>query len=179
MPHHQSLMNALQGAFDARQPAVRSEALGILRSAFLAGAPAARPDALDYEGAWHSMRLRRQDAMASELQMIRALENGETAEAVCALADLARLPVEAVEHALLGKDAEALLILGRSENFAWSTMRLLLDARRRLRCALAQETGAAMAELEADSLLYDSFPRRLAERALRFIRASVMAGRAV
>lgn len=177
MQCHKSLMDALRGAFDARQPAAWSEALGILRSAFLAGKSTGEQQALDYEGAWRSMRLHRRAAAASELQMIRALENGETAEAVCALADLARLPVEAVEHALLGKSVEALLILGRSENLAWATMRLLLDARIRLRGA-APEEGRAVAELEACFLRYDSFPRRLAERALRFIRASAVAGRA-
>lgn len=145
MPRRQPLMNALQGALDARQPAARFEARGILRSAFLAGAPAAQPDRLDCGGAWHSMRMVRQHPLASELQMIRALENGKSAEAVCGLADLARLPVEAVEHALPGTHVEALLILGRSGNFAWSAMRLLLVTRRRLRRALAQEAGAAAA----------------------------------
>ena len=182
MPDRPSLMLALLSASVVESSEARSSALASLRRAFFlvgaasgdAGPGTKTPYApINYPGAWRCMKRGQQTAAACELQLISALENAQYAQALCALADLSGLPVPAVEQVLLDDDDEALLILGRSENFAWSTMRLLFEA-------WAHLTGASRHEaatLKRSAVKYDSFPRLVAERALRFIRAFAVAAR--
>ena len=182
MSNSSSLLETVQGAFSAQHAGPRGAALASLRGAFLqnrrpvleadaSNTPAAR----DYAQAWRRMKSAAQSAPADELQLVAALERQDDAQAVCIQAEIARLPAQVVELALHGRDLDALLILGRALNLAWSTMRLLLGARRHLIRPGADDLAPDGAEIARVALDFDEFPRPMAERALRFIRTFALA----
>ena len=178
-----SLLDTVHGAFSAQHAGPRGAALASLRGAFLqndqhaldAGAAVAPAASRDYAQAWRRMKSIAQSTPADELQLIAALERRDDTQAVCILAEIARLPAQVAELALHGRDRDALLILGRALNLAWSTMRLLLSARRRLIRPDAADLAPDSAEIDRFAQDFDEFPRAMAERALRFIRTFALA----
>ena len=182
MSNGSSLLETVQGAFSAQHAGPRDAALASLRGAFLqngqpvldAGTDIASA-ARDYAQAWRGMKSAAQSAPADELQLVAVLERPDDAQAVCIRAEIARLPAKVVELALLGRDRDALLILGRALNLAWSTMRLLLGAHRRHIRPDAGELASDAAEIAQIAQEFDAFPRAMAERALRFIRTFALA----
>ena len=181
-----TLLQSVQSAFSAAT-APRGMALALLRGAFLSGPSAATLGKLeipasiaplppDYARAWRQLNFPRQQPR--ELDLADALARHADAEAILLLAALVRLPPPAAERAVLGPDNDALLLLGRAANLAWSTMRSLVAMRERLLTATVPREGELTA-LGAIAVSFDEFPRPVAERALRFIRAfataSVMA----
>lgn len=178
-----TLLQSVQLAFSG-QGSSRSLALALLRGAFLGGPDNTKisdanaipdrlqPSLLDYGRAWRKLNLPRQSS--GELDLVDALARHADAEAILLLGAMVRLPAPAAERAVLAPDADALLILGRAANLAWSTMRLLVAMRERLSPPLPPNDGD-LPTLATIALAFDEFPRPVAERALRFIRTFAVA----
>jgi uncharacterized protein (DUF2336 family) len=83
-------------------------------------------------------------------------------ETVCALSALGNLSTDAVEQMLMGQDRDALLVLGRSQSWSWSTIRALIGLRP------AQEQAADMIARAKAS--YENLSPATAQRVVQFMR---------
>ena len=137
--------------FDSAPAAsVREEVLAVLHQQSMARA-------------YHTLRELSFAEPIGELHVMRFAGDGERELAACAIAGIAHLPVHVAEQLLGGGDADMLLVVCRAQNFAWSTMRLLL--------ALRPEAPLAQADERALCDDYHDMPLALAQRFGRYLRA--------
>jgi hypothetical protein len=88
---------------------------------------------------------------------------GEVAHVVCGLAALGSVPVSLTERAATGGDHDLLLILGKSMDIPWPTIRAVL--------AMRKETRPGPREFEKLSENYSRLAPATAERLLRYLHA--------
>ncbi|MGL4243726.1 MAG: DUF2336 domain-containing protein, partial [Beijerinckiaceae bacterium] len=88
---------------------------------------------------------------------------GQLAHVVCGLCVLAQVPVSLPERALIAGDHDLLLILSRSVDLSWNTVRAMLALRR------DQKPGPRQLEALAEN--YGKLTRQTAERLLRYLHA--------
>ena len=184
-----NLLAEIQTAYAPGAGTQRGAALATLRRAFLAAAvtdengpqthPVPAHGKYPSKPAEHAPRGRRTKAAqpsqsCSELQLIEALKQLDHSRIFCLPAEITHLPFAIVDHVFLGRDHKALLILARANNFAWSTMRLLVTAHQ-ARLALAGGLLGQNLDFERLATKFEEFPRPVAERAMRFIRTFALA----
>ena len=97
-----------------------------------------------------------------ELHVMRFAAEGQRELAACAIANLAHLPVHIAERLFAACSADMLLVVCRAQNFAWSTLRLLLSLR-----------ADPLTDAEEQALCddYHDMPLALAQRFGRYLRA--------
>jgi hypothetical protein len=184
-----NLLAEIQTAYAPGAETQRGAALASLRKAFLAAAltdeNGLETHTVSAHGKYaskpaeHGIRRRRikqtpPSQSCSELQLVEALRQLDHSRILCLLAEITRVPFAVVAHVFLGRDHKALLIVARANNFAWSTMRLLVSAHQ-ARFALAGDPLGQNLDFERLATEFDEFPRPVAERAMRFIRAFALA----
>lgn len=98
-----------------------------------------------------------------ELDVMQFAQQSDYALTVCAIAHLAHLPVDIAERLFTASVADLLLVACRAQNFAWSTVRLLLATRP------AGAPAAAAERALCDE--YHDMPIVMAQRFGRFLRA--------
>ena len=107
-------------------------------------------------------RLHREHLAApiNELDVIGFANNQQLDHIVCVLARLTGLPTECIELAFAGLRPDLLLTICRMHNFAWSTLKLLLD------CRKSPPTAVKLDELCDE---YHGIPLAQAQRFGRFL----------
>jgi len=98
-------------------------------------------------------------------------KSGKFEETVIALALLSRLPVEAVEQALLDDRPDMVLILAKAIGYSWATAKLMLLLRNGGR-------GASPQDLQLALHSFDRLQVSTAQRAVRFYQSRQSAGQA-
>jgi uncharacterized protein (DUF2336 family) len=89
--------------------------------------------------------------------------HGQLDHAVIALSYLGKLPLAMVERAVVAADNDALLIIGRSINLSWTTVRAIF--------ALRQEHKPSVRQFEQLSDSYGKLTPATAQRVVRFLHA--------
>lgn len=87
---------------------------------------------------------------------------GQSEHAVCAVAVLSGLSLNASEQTLLGADREAVLITGRALGWPWDTVRSLIELR--------QDQGRSAPAIERAKQSYRNLSPATAQRVLGFLR---------
>jgi uncharacterized protein (DUF2336 family) len=87
----------------------------------------------------------------------------QAAHVICGLAVLAQVPVSLAERAIVAADHDLLLILSRSTDLSWPTVRAVLSMRRE------QKPGPRQFEALAEN--FGKLSRTTAERLLRYLHA--------
>ncbi len=98
-----------------------------------------------------------------EPALVDYARQGQLDHTVIALSYLSKLPLAMVEPAVLSADNDALLIMGRSINLSWTTVRAIF--------ALRQEYKPSARQLEQLSESYGKLTPATAQRVLRFLHA--------
>ena len=98
-----------------------------------------------------------------ELDVMEFAQKSDCALTVCAIALLAHLPVNIAGRLFTADVADLLLVVCRAQNFAWSTVRLLLELR------FAGAPSVATERVLCDE--YHDMPIAMAQRFGRFLRA--------
>ena len=93
---------------------------------------------------------------------------GKRAEAVCALATLARITPDAAEQALFGQDRDASLVIGKAMGWSWDTVHAMLKLRP------ATEQVPHMIDKIKDS--FGGLAPSTAQRVLQFMRVKDRGG---
>jgi uncharacterized protein (DUF2336 family) len=98
-----------------------------------------------------------------EPNLVEFARQGQLDHTVIALSYLSKLPLAMVERAVSSSDNDALLIIGRSINLSWTTVRLIF--------ALRLEHKPSVRQLEQLSDSYGKLNHATAQRVLRFLHA--------
>lgn len=85
----------------------------------------------DYAAALAAIERVAQCGKLNEQTVATLARSGKFEEVTCALSHLTRLPIDAVENALIGERAGGLVLVARALNFTWTTVRALLKLRKR------------------------------------------------
>jgi uncharacterized protein (DUF2336 family) len=121
-------------------------------------------------------RSRTDEALVSELgsrlDVGRYAREGKFAETVAAFAQLAEMPIEAIERVLLKPDAEAILVLAKAAGLSAATTKAVLQLRGANGGTSARQSLPAK-NLEQALLRFDRMPRESAQRVLNFFRTRV------
>jgi uncharacterized protein (DUF2336 family) len=98
-----------------------------------------------------------------EPNLVEFARQGQLDHTVIALSYMSKLPLAMVERAVSSSDNDALLIIGRSINLSWTTVRLVF--------ALRLEHKPSARQLEELSDSYGKLNNATAQRVLRFLHA--------
>ena len=129
---------------------IRAEVLAVLHNQAMARA-------------YHTLRDLSLSREIDELNVMDFAKLGDYPQTVCAIAHLAYLPVDAADRLFAIDNAQLLLVVCRAQNFAWSTVRLLLALR---------ASGPPAAGVERNLCDdYHAMPPMMAQRFGRFLRA--------
>ncbi|MGL4636168.1 MAG: DUF2336 domain-containing protein [Beijerinckiaceae bacterium] len=109
-----------------------------------------------------------QDNALSELILVDYARAKQMDHAICAVAYLAKLPLNMIERALTTGDNDLLLIISRSINLSWATVRLMLLMR--------TDHKPTPRQLDTLSESYTKLTSTTAQRVLRFLHARETAG---
>jgi uncharacterized protein (DUF2336 family) len=104
----------------------------------------------------------------SETTLAEYARGKQMDHAICAVAYLAKLPLSMIERALTTSDNDLLLIVSRSIDLAWTTVRLLFLMR--------TDNKPAPRQLETLAENYAKLTSATAQRVLRFLHARENAG---
>lgn len=104
-----------------------------------------------------------QDNTLSEPVLLDYARQGMVDHAVVGLSYLSKLPLAMAERAVVSADTDALLIISRSINMAWTTVRALF--------AMRQEHRPSSRQLEQLAESYGKLTPATAQRVLRFLHA--------
>jgi len=116
-----------------------------------------------YKAAVHEVSLLVQEDKLDEAALLDYARHGKTDHAAVALGYLSKLPLSMIERTLLSSDNDALLIVTRSLNLQWTTVRALFLVRP------DPKPSARMLEQLAES--YAKLTASTAHRVLRFLHA--------
>jgi uncharacterized protein (DUF2336 family) len=104
-----------------------------------------------------------QDNTLSESVLLDYARQGMVDHAVVGLSYLSKLPLSMAERAVVSAETDALLIISRSINMAWTTVRALF--------AMRQEYKPSSRQLEQLAESYGKLTPATAQRVLRFLHA--------
>jgi uncharacterized protein (DUF2336 family) len=122
---------------------------------------AAARRARDYAAAVEALGARHRTGMLSEADLAASADGSRVEESVVALALLARLPVPLIDEAMHSDRSEAILVIARARELAWSTLKALL----RLRVG---PKGISTTELQQTLASFERMSPATAEQLLRF-----------
>jgi Uncharacterised protein conserved in bacteria (DUF2336) len=121
-------------------------------------------------------RSRADEALVSELgsrlDVGRYAREGKFAETAAAFAQLAEMPIEAIERALLRPDSEAVLVLAKAAGLSAATTKAVLHLRGANR-GTAARPNLQEKNLEHALLRFDRMQRESAQRVLNFFRTRI------
>ena len=83
----------------------------------------------NYASALAAVRTRHKERKLSETDVAEFAKAGRYEETIAALATICSVPVEVVDRLMSGERADPVLILSRSANFGWPTVRAIINAR--------------------------------------------------
>jgi uncharacterized protein (DUF2336 family) len=83
----------------------------------------------NYTAALASVRALHKERKLTEADVVAYAESGKYEETIAALATLCAVPVEVVDRLMNGERADPVLILARSANFGWPTVKAVICAR--------------------------------------------------
>ena len=117
----------------------------------------------DYSDALSTIERRVETADITELDVAEFAGKQEFEETVCAISHLVQISLASVQRLFDDPDTDLLLILAKSQNWAWSTVRTLI----RLRTVVGVQVG----DVERVKDSYDRLNQQTAHRVLRFLQA--------
>lgn len=109
---------------------------------------------------YESLRINFRDGPIDEVDVAIFATDGKRDHVICALSRLMGLPAERVELAFSGESTDLLLVICRTHNFAWSSVRALLELHH------TRINPAVLEELHAE---YHLMPLEAARRFGRFL----------
>ncbi len=83
----------------------------------------------NYAAALATVRALHKERKLTEADVANYAENGKYEETIAALSTICAVPVEVVDRLMNGERADPVLILARSANFGWPTVRAVINAR--------------------------------------------------
>ncbi len=83
----------------------------------------------NYTAALAAVRALHKERKLTEADVANYAEGGKYEETIAALSTICAVPVEVVDRLMNGERADPVLILARSANFGWSTVRSVINAR--------------------------------------------------
>ena len=89
----------------------------------------ARAAPRDYSTAIQTVRKRNQERKLTESDVLDYAKAGQYDETISALATMCSVPVEVVDRLMGGERFDPVLILGRSADFSWETVRAIIHAK--------------------------------------------------
>jgi uncharacterized protein (DUF2336 family) len=118
----------------------------------------------DYAAAQRTVLALRQQGKLSEAQLVDFAKTGQYEETVAALALLCSVPIEVVDRLMSGDRSDPMLILGKSADWGWATVRAIIMARSGGKSASSRGLDDAFANFERLS-------PATAQRVMRFWQA--------
>ena len=104
--------------------------------------PIAAPRVQDLAAAFQKLRELALPAPVGELELVAFAQAGQTALLACALAEISHFPQEAIHQFLASDRPDLMLVVCRTQNFAWSSVKLILGLCQQLPIQLMDETLA-------------------------------------